>query len=468
MPLRASKAKLRPRTLRSRVYDSAGHVSKTVDYTFGNDEIAQTVTPYVLDSGQYVPDTSNAETHIFGHDGHGSVRVLYDLAEAVANAAQVLTFSAYGQMLAVHAVVAGAVATQASSLTSLGYSGEFFDAKAAQQYLRARFYNPATGTFNRLDPFAGNTQDPQSLHKYLYVHGDPVQGVDPTGRSLIGTVKAVGIRITIGAISGAAAGVVLNGIRNKAMGQSFFSGAMAAAILGGSFGAVIALVPFAAYGFVAYGAIDSIWVLGKVFSTPSTPQQKAWAATYLLANVLLGAMGVKYARSHAANARQTGRSVWYWTPEHPTVSLGATTDTQRANIWSLFCRAADKVEAQEVLFRAGRDASNLEGVQVSHGAELVVTDMQQGHKGLYTIDGGNGVRAVIGDPGHGSPQLASGGSKASGEFAIRGKTVLVNEFTTAGKRNISLAAEAFRAIGYRVLKVARALQDVEPPESFEG
>ena len=25
-------------------------------------------------------------------------------------------------------------------------------------------------------------QDPQSLHKYLYVHGDPVSGVDPTGR----------------------------------------------------------------------------------------------------------------------------------------------------------------------------------------------------------------------------------------------------------------------------------------------
>ena len=26
-------------------------------------------------------------------------------------------------------------------------------------------------------------QDPQSLHKYLYVHGDPVQGIDPTGRN---------------------------------------------------------------------------------------------------------------------------------------------------------------------------------------------------------------------------------------------------------------------------------------------
>ncbi len=49
------------------------------------------------------------------------------------------------------------------------------------QYLRARYYDPASGTFNRLDPFFGNLQDPQSLHKYLYVHGDPVQGIDPTG-----------------------------------------------------------------------------------------------------------------------------------------------------------------------------------------------------------------------------------------------------------------------------------------------
>jgi hypothetical protein len=49
------------------------------------------------------------------------------------------------------------------------------------QYLRARYYNPASGTFNRLDPFFGNLQDPQSLHKYLYVHGDPIQGIDPTG-----------------------------------------------------------------------------------------------------------------------------------------------------------------------------------------------------------------------------------------------------------------------------------------------
>ncbi|GAB5402355.1 MAG: hypothetical protein Aurels2KO_05860 [Aureliella sp.] len=37
------------------------------------------------------------------------------------------------------------------------------------------------GRHSSLDPFVGNSQDPQSFHKYAYVHGDPIQGIDPTG-----------------------------------------------------------------------------------------------------------------------------------------------------------------------------------------------------------------------------------------------------------------------------------------------
>ena len=37
-------------------------------------------------------------------------------------------------------------------------------------------------------PFFGNCQDPQSFHKYAYVHGDPIQGVDPTGEFHAGLV----------------------------------------------------------------------------------------------------------------------------------------------------------------------------------------------------------------------------------------------------------------------------------------
>ena len=67
------------------------------------------------------------------------------------------------------------------ALTTHLYSGERTDQLTGLQYLRARYYNPSSGTFNRLDPFAGNFSDPQSLHKYLYTHGDPVNGIDPSG-----------------------------------------------------------------------------------------------------------------------------------------------------------------------------------------------------------------------------------------------------------------------------------------------
>jgi RHS repeat-associated protein len=67
-------------------------------------------------------------------------------------------------------------------LTEFLYSGEQFDSKIEQQYLRQRYYDAATGRFNRLDSFFGNQNDPQSLHKYLYTHADPVNAIDPTGR----------------------------------------------------------------------------------------------------------------------------------------------------------------------------------------------------------------------------------------------------------------------------------------------
>lgn len=92
-------------------------------------------------------------------------------------------------MLALHGTT-GAALPATAALTSLGYSGEHFDAKAQQQYLRARWYDPANGRFNRLDPFAGKIQDPRSLHKYVYVHGDPVNAIDPTGWASLATLGA--------------------------------------------------------------------------------------------------------------------------------------------------------------------------------------------------------------------------------------------------------------------------------------
>ncbi len=62
------------------------------------------------------------------------------------------------------------------------YSGEQYDPDLGLYYLRARYYNPATGRFLSRDPEDGKRWDPKSLHKYLYAGGDPVNGWDPTGR----------------------------------------------------------------------------------------------------------------------------------------------------------------------------------------------------------------------------------------------------------------------------------------------
>jgi len=141
--------------------NAAGTVTKT--YTLGHDVIAQQAVAVV-----------DGSTVTLLYDGHGSTRALLDEDGQVVNSGgpQVFRYDAFGVRL-----------DAVTALTSLLYSGEQTDALTGLQFLRARYYDPATGRFNRLDPFAGNMQDPMSLHKYLYCMANPVMGADPTGQS---------------------------------------------------------------------------------------------------------------------------------------------------------------------------------------------------------------------------------------------------------------------------------------------
>jgi RHS repeat-associated protein len=103
-------------------------------------------------------------------DGHSGVRQVVDLA-VVAAVLSALRYDAFGNR----------VATAGTFSDVIGYRGERLDPVLAQYYLRARFYDPSAGRFTQRDPFFGNTQDPQSLHKYLYAYHDPVNRIDPSG-----------------------------------------------------------------------------------------------------------------------------------------------------------------------------------------------------------------------------------------------------------------------------------------------
>ncbi len=52
----------------------------------------------------------------------------------------------------------------------------------------ARYLNPNTGRFQTMDTYEGNQSAPLSLHKYVYAHTDPVNRIDPSGKSALGDV----------------------------------------------------------------------------------------------------------------------------------------------------------------------------------------------------------------------------------------------------------------------------------------
>ena len=104
-----------------------------------------------------------------------------------------------------------------SGSTSLLYAGEQFDTDLQQYYLRARFYDPINGRFNRTDPFAGTPHDPQSLHKYHYCHANPVNGIDPSGLefSFTGAITVASIGMTLTSIALPVLGAAYMSVKNN-------------------------------------------------------------------------------------------------------------------------------------------------------------------------------------------------------------------------------------------------------------
>ncbi|MDQ1492339.1 MAG: hypothetical protein QOJ23_4853 [Actinomycetota bacterium] len=56
------------------------------------------------------------------------------------------------------------------------YAGQYTDTETGLQYLRARYYDPSTGTFLTRDPLEAQTREP-----YGYAGGSPLNATDPLG-----------------------------------------------------------------------------------------------------------------------------------------------------------------------------------------------------------------------------------------------------------------------------------------------
>lgn len=112
-------------------------------------------------------------------DGLGSVRSVTD---NTAQPQETRFYDPYGEL----------TQTSGSSQSVFGFTGEPTDSNGLV-HLRARYYNPALGTFPNLDPFGGNVGSPMSLNRYSYVQGNTSNWTDPLG---------YGPEICLGALAG--------------------------------------------------------------------------------------------------------------------------------------------------------------------------------------------------------------------------------------------------------------------------
>lgn len=128
--------------------------------------------PLLLDDGEfaYVYGAGGLPLHQIDAAGNvsylhtdqlGSIRAITD---ANANVTGTATYSPYGE------------ATTTGNTSALSYAGQYTDAESGLQYLRARYYEPATGQFITRDPLEALTGDP-----YGYADGNPIVNTDPLG-----------------------------------------------------------------------------------------------------------------------------------------------------------------------------------------------------------------------------------------------------------------------------------------------
>jgi RHS repeat-associated protein len=150
-------------------------------------------------TGLPVEQISSVEVPSFyHHDQLGSTRML---TNSSGEQTATFTYGSYG----------GLEASTGSQTTPLGFAGQYTESQSGLQYLRARFYDSATGQFLTKDPLVVTTGQP-----YSYALDNPLNLTDPSGQfgegaaACAATAEVPGVDVaTCGAAAGEAAVVAV-------------------------------------------------------------------------------------------------------------------------------------------------------------------------------------------------------------------------------------------------------------------
>jgi len=165
---------------------SGGKDIAEYDYTTGAPSPGSPTREYIYLGSQLIA-TIQGTTTTYHHADHLSVRVTSD---SNGNKIGEQGHYPYGELW---------YAT--NTTTKFIFTSYERDAESGNDYAMARYYINRFGRFCSADPVMGNPNDPQSWNRYAYVRNDPVNGVDPSGKSLLSWL-AKALQFLVAAITG--------------------------------------------------------------------------------------------------------------------------------------------------------------------------------------------------------------------------------------------------------------------------
>lgn len=238
-------------------YDAANQLTSVGDDRYEYDasglRIARTADAQTV---RYVHDTSQEMTRLLEeHDAAGTIvaRYVYGLGlisrEGVEGTQSVYHFDRRGSTVALtsssgvvtdlytYGPYGKLLARRGTTINPFTFNGNFgvVDDGNGLYFMRSRYYAPALMRFVHRDRlYSGTLLDPQSLNRYTYGHGDPINGVDPNGDFIFSLI----IGAIIGAVIGIAVEVAVDYFEDGEFNHSFgdYMGAMFTGLVTGAIG----------------------------------------------------------------------------------------------------------------------------------------------------------------------------------------------------------------------------------------
>ncbi len=165
------------------VYDRSAGLPLVVGYGSGTSYTYYLTGPGGIPIEQIGPSNLTAW---FQTDNLGSIRQATGTGTG-ANVVGTATYTPYG-VLKTGATCTLTAGCSFTNTFNFGYAGQWTDSETGFQYLRARYYDPATAQFLTRDPMSSITREP-----YGYVGNNPLNGTDPLGLFCVGSLCTDGI-----------------------------------------------------------------------------------------------------------------------------------------------------------------------------------------------------------------------------------------------------------------------------------